>query len=215
MALFLSKKAPIFVSFPENTDESVSETPFWEVQRTEALEILTYIFETWNASWENTKHALGDLNLSESGLRRLNFYENEQKKEIISLLAKILVCFERGDDFSFSNHLISLAKELRPSLPYVEYDPEENFSLTPYQLAQLRNFMQSEAISLKSSVSELQSLARKRILSENILTESNAEQLIREKLGLTYFDFVEFKEEPEFSDGYYPELLQESIDFGF
>ncbi|MBR3180983.1 hypothetical protein IKF63_02805, partial [Candidatus Saccharibacteria bacterium] len=78
------------------------------------------------------------------------------------------------------------------------------------------DFITSESTLLKDSVRELQLLSWKKInFEENIITESAAEELIREKLGLTYFDFVDNEETPSFSDGYYPALLQDSTDQGF
>lgn len=210
-AFFIRKPKKIFVAFPEES-ESANEPRV----RAEALDILAYLFETWQASWNGTKRVLGDLNLSESSLRRLNFYETEQKKAVITLLSKLLVAWEGKNPYELAKILPELAKELRPSLPYVEYDPKDHFILNSAQLALLRAYLHSEASALKESIHELEKLTPEIPASiEKPLTETTAETLLREKLGLTFFDFVEFSEEPDFKDGYYPELLQESAEFGF
>ncbi|MBQ3430723.1 hypothetical protein IJG20_01300 [Candidatus Saccharibacteria bacterium] len=212
------KKNSRFVSFPNPTEfTSVDERPFWEIQRAEALEVLTNLYNHWRNSWNNTKASLGDLNLSSSLRSRINFYEAEQQKAILSLLSKILVAWEKYDEVAFSENILALAKEFRPSYAYLENDPEEgaSFQLTESQLSILRNFISTEATVLKDSVRELQLMSWKKIdFGDNTLTESAAEALLRERLGLIYFDFVEGNETPEFSSGYYPALLQDLTDQG-
>ena len=217
MPHFLFKKPKTFsVNFSEIEDETASETPFWETQRAEALQVLTTFYSSWQALWQGTRNALGNLSLSENGKSRLAFYENEQKHTVIHLLASILVAWEKDDDSAFSEAVLNLARELRPSLTHFETDIDENFSLTPAQLAILKTFTSREAVYLKNAVTELQHLSwHKFEFGDKVLSLSAAQKLIEEKLHLTYFDFLDFDENPEFNaHGFLPELLQDSADFG-
>ena len=217
MPHFLFRKPKTFsINFTEIEDEMPSETPFWEIQRTEALEIITTFFSSWQVLWESTRLSFGDLGLSEEGTRHLIYYENEQRKTVLHLLAKILVAWEKDDRLAFSDAVLCLAKELRPSLTHFETMETESFTLTPNHLERLKEYTRNEANSLKSAVEELQRLAwHKFEFGDKVFTESAAESLIREKLGLSYFDFLDFKEEPDFhGHGFFPSLLQESADFG-
>ena len=91
MPHFLFRKPKTFsINFTEIEDDTSSETPFWEIQRAEALEIITRFYSSWQVLWESTRLSFGDLGLSEEGLRRLIYYENEQKKTVINLLAEML-----------------------------------------------------------------------------------------------------------------------------
>lgn len=218
MPHFLFRKPKTFsIKFDEIEDETPSETPFWEIQRAEALEIITTFYSSWQTLWNSTRLSFGDLRLSEEENRRLIYYENEQKKTILRLLAKILVAWEKDDRLVFSDSILALAKELRPSLVHFEASDSESFTLNQDQLERLRVYTVNQASSLKFAVEELQRLAwHKFEFGDKVLTESNAESLIREKLGISYFDFLDFKEEPDFhAHGFYPALLQESTDFGF
>lgn len=183
--------------------------------RESALSLLASFFEAWQSSWKATKNTFPDLALSESSLRRLNFYESEQKKSIISSLASILSAWENTDSLAFSREILSLARELRPSLAYFESDEGDNFTLSESQLSRLHLYMESVATSLKSTVSALQALTPALDPDESPLTPHSAETLLREKLGLSFFDFIDFDSEPRFRNGYFPELLQDSSDFGF
>lgn len=218
MPHFLFRKCkPFSVKFDEIEDETPSETPFWEIQRSEALEIIATFYSSWQTLWNSTRLSFGDLNLSEEENRRLIYYENEQKKTILHLLARILVAWEKDDHLAFSDSVLAIAKELRPSLMHFETSESETFALTQDQLERLHNYTLNQASSLKYTVEELQRLAwHKFEFGDKVLTESNAESLIREKLGISYFDFLDFKEEPDFhAHGFYPALLQESTEFGF
>lgn len=195
-------------------DDTAEDCPYWEIQRNEALEVITSLYLLWDKSWSDTKTALGVLQLSESGLRRLNFYESEQKKSIISALAKLLVAWETNDQSAFSTAVLILAREFRPSLPYVEYEPNENFTLNSSQLSLLRYYLRAIADIFKTSISDLQTLSQNKIdFNTNALSESAAESLIRDQLGLSFFDFIDFGDDPKFNSGYYPELLQLSAEF--
>ena len=210
------KRKKFSINFAEIEDNTSSETPFWEIQRAEALEIITTFFSSWQVLWESTRLSFGDLGLSEEAKRHLIYYENEQKKTVLHLLAKILVAWEKDDRLSFSDAVLCLAKELRPSLTRFETIEADSFALTPNHLERLKIYTQNEANSLKSAIEELQRLSwHKFEFGDKVLTESNAESLIREKLGISYFDFLDFKEEPDFhGHGFFPSLLQESADFG-
>ena len=216
MPHFLFKKPKTFsINFEEIADESASETPFWEVQRSEAVKNLTTFYASWQALWSNVKRAMGDLNLSKSSLDHLEFYETEQKKTVLNLLAQILVAWEKDDSSAFSGAVLALAKELRPSLVYFESgDEAPNFS--ELQREYLKYFTKNEAASLKTTIEELQRLSwHKFEFGDKVLSVSAAEQLLREQLGLSYFEFLDFATEPEFNTrGFYPALLQASADFG-
>lgn len=222
MAAFFIRKSPNFSSFrslkaffskTKNKDDTPDARPIEEIQRSEALEILAEIFISWQSLWKNTKDTLGDLHLSEHNLRRVNFYETEQRRSVVILLSELLVAWELSDTPTFSDLTVALAKELRPSYPYVEYDPEETLTLSPTEFSILRNYIKSISILLKESISDLQNLATKRLsFNSKPLTLDAAEALLRDRLGLSYFDFVDFDSEKGFQKGYYPALLQESTD---
>ena len=217
MPHFLFKHRKKFsINFSEIENEAQNETPFWEVQRGEALQVLTTFYSSWQDLWTATKRALGPVSLSEDGRRRLEYYESEQQKTALKLLANTLVAWEKDDQPAFSAAVIALARELRPSLTHFETSDTEPFTLTPFQAELLKNYTRSEAISLKSTITELQRLAwRKFEFGDKVLSPSLAEALIRERLGLSNFDFLDFKNEPEFNaHGFLPALLQESADFG-
>ena len=214
---FTRNRKKFSVNFSEIEDQSTSETPFWEVQRGEALQVLTTFYSSWQDLWTATKRTLGPVTLSEDGRRRLEYYESEQQKTVLKLLASTLVAWEKDDQSAFSAAVIALARELRPSLTHFETsDTEQPFALTPFQTELLKNYTRSEATSLKSTITELQRLAwRKFEFGDKVLSPSLAEALIRERLGLSNFDFLDFKSEPEFNaHGFLPALLQESADFG-
>ncbi len=216
MSAFFTRKLRFYTSFPENTPSAPIEEPFWEVQRQEALDLISNLFTHWQESWKNVNLSLRNFHLSESNLRRVNFYETEQKKEILSILSKILTAWENSEEEKFSENILALAKELRPSYPYVEYEPGEKIVLSEENLKVLREYVENEANFLKETIKELQHLSWKKIeLPGEKLTETVAESLLKEKLGLTYFDFIDTESTPVFNNGYYPALLQESTDQGF
>ena len=218
MPHFSFRKPKTFsINFTEIEDSTTSETPFWEIQRAEALEIIITFFKSWQILWRSTRLSLGDLGLSEEGLRRLIYYENEQKKTVINLLAEMLVAWEKDDQIDFSASVLCLAKELRPSLTHFETTESESFELTPWQLEHLKNYTRNQAKTLKTAVQELQRLSwHKFEFGDKVLTVPIAESLIKEKLDIPSFDFIDFGTEPEFNaHGFFPALLQESTDFGF
>ncbi|MBQ3294099.1 hypothetical protein IJG96_03170 [Candidatus Saccharibacteria bacterium] len=216
MPHFLFKKPKTFsINFSEIENESQNETPFWEIQRAEALEIITTFYKNWQALWQGTTQAIGNLSLSDESLRRLHYYENEQKQTVLNLLADTLVSWEKDDASSFSTAVLNLAKELRPSLMHFETDTADTFSLNPTQLQILKQSTLRIAAYLKSTIEELQRLSwHKFEFGDKVLTHSAAVALIKEQLNLTYFDFLDFNTEPEFKNGFLPELLQDSADFG-
>lgn len=216
MPHFLFKKPKKFsINFAEIEAETASETPFWETQRNEALEIITTFFNNWQALWQGTKQAIGNLNLSEESLRRLRYYETEQQKTVISLLADTLIAWEKDNGAGFSTAVLSLAKELRPSLMHFETDVTDTFSLGARELQILKQTTTRTAAYLKSSIEELQRLSwHKFEFGDKVLTHSLAVSLIEERLHLTYFEFLDMNTEPEFKNGFLPELLQDSADFG-
>ncbi len=216
MPHFLFKKPQKFsINFSEIENEAQNETPFWEIQRAEALEIITTFFKNWQALWQGTKQALGNLNLSEESLRRLHYYENEQQQTVLNLLADTLVAWEKDDSASFSTAVLNLARELRPSLMHFETDATDTFSLNSFQLQILKQSTLRIASYLKSAIEELQRLSwHKFEFGDKVLTHNNAVALIKEQLHLTYFEFLDMATEPEFKNGFLPELLQDSADFG-
>lgn len=216
MPHFLFKKPKTFsINFSEIENEAQNETPFWEIQRAEALEIITTFFKNWQALWQGTKQALGDLSLSEESLRRLHYYENEQQQTVLSLLADTLIAWEKDSGAEFSTAVLGLARELRPSLMHFETDASDSFSLNAEQLQIIKYFTARVAAYLKSAVEDLQRLSwHKFEFGDKVLTHNNAVALIHEKLHLTYYDFLDMATEPEFKNGFLPELLQDSADFG-
>lgn len=216
MALFLFKhplrfrkeaKKPLFVQIEE-------EQSFEETQRLEALSVLVNLFRSWDSNWQETKRRLGPLNLSESGLRSLTLFESDQKKAVLALLSNILAAWETGNRAVFGDNIVTLARELRPSLPYVEFDIDEHFSLSPTQMSLLRDFIETTGSSLKDTILELSVLSDKKLpFIEQPLTPTRAEALLREHLGFQYFDFIDFGEETDFRPGYYPALLEASTEF--
>lgn len=209
------RKKKFSVNFEELGDESVPEIPFWEIQRNEAVDILITFFSSWQADWARVKQNLGNLNFAPEDAERLDYYEAEQKKTALHHAAEMLAAWERDDEYSFSHAVYNLAKELRPSLYHFEDGEAYTNALNSHQRDMLRNFTGYEAQSLKATVANLQKLAwRKFEFGDKVITISSAERLLEEKLGLTYFEFLDFKEEPEFNGhGFFPALLQESTDF--
>ena len=192
----------------------VSEKSFIEVQRDEALDVLLPLYENWWKAWTETKANLGDLNLSKEDLRRIDFYETEQRKSVISLLADILVDWEAENTGKFGVDFVELAKEMRPSLPYIEYD-SSRFELSSVQLLKLRNFMLKEGKAVKDAILELQNLSWKKFdFGDSKIKKDAAERLLEERLGITWFEFLDFKGDVEFTDGYFPALLQQATDDG-
>lgn len=212
--LFRPKKK-FSINFEELGEESVPEIPFWEVQRNEAADILVTFFSSWQADWSRIKLFLGSLNISSDDAERLDYYEREQKKTALHHIAEALVAWEKDDSNAFSLAIYNLAKELRPSIYHFEDGEAYTRALTENQRHMLKNFTLYEAQSLKATVATLQKLAwHKFEFGDKVISVSAAEALLEEKLGLTYYEFLDFKEEPEFNaHGFFPALLQESTDF--
>ena len=163
-----------------------------DFEREEALNLLCSLFTSWNSSWNNTAASLSSLNFSESTKRRIHFYETEQKQAILTLLASIFVAWDREDPATFSNSVVNLARELRPSLPYIELEPDESFILSPLDMSRLRSFVERSASLLKNTVSDLKTLSSRRFRFETTpLTNTNAEALLREKLNLPRLDLLD------------------------
>lgn len=193
----------------------VSEKSFIEEQRDEALDVLIPLYKEWWDNWLKVKNALGELKLSKEGFRRLDFYETEQRKSVISIMASILVDWEKDEMAKFGEDVVKLAKEMRPSLPYVEYSEGEEFELSLEQIGKLRSFMSFQAKKVKDAVIELQNLSWKKFeFKDAALTQKAAEELLEERLGITWFEFLDFNGEVEFTDGYFPALLQQATDDG-
>ena len=193
----------------------VSEKSFIEEQRDEALDVLIPLYKEWWDNWLKVKNALGKLKLSKEGFRRLDFYETEQRKSVISIMASILVDWEKDEMAKFGEDVVKLAKEMRPSLPYVEYSEGEEFELSLEQIGKLRSFMSFQAKKVKDAVIELQNLSWKKFeFKDAALTQKAAEELLEERLGITWFEFLDFNGEVEFTDGYFPALLQQATDDG-
>ena len=210
MPHFFTKKPKTFsIDFTEINNESAQETPFWELQRAEALKVITTFYTNWQALWQGTKNALGPLKLSENGKDRLNYYENEQKQTVIHLLAEILIAWEKDDSTDFSNAVVKLARELRPSLIQFENDATEDFAITPSQLALIKNFSARETYYLKLALNNLQKLSWYKFeFGDNVIS-------IKESLGIPSFDYLDFSTEPDFHPhGFFPALLQEADELG-
>lgn len=197
MALFLFKP---FLKFrypklkPHIFDELAEARPFEEVQREEALVQLADFFKTWQTSWEKTKSSLGIPPLSESAKNSLSLYESDQKNSVITLLSAVLVAWDSDNSPEFAKSIVALARELRPSLPYIEFDPDEHFCLSSAQLLILRHFIESNGEKLKEIVASLSKLSVEKIsfTSTSPLTIEKAEALLREHLDLPYFNFLDF-----------------------
>ena len=216
MPHFFSKHRKKFsINFSEIESQALSEIPFWEVQRNEVLRVLTTFYSSWQDLWTTTKRTLDPIYLSDEDLHHLEFYESEQQKTVIKLLADALVAWEKDDQTAFSATIFNLAHELRPSLMHFETSTAESFSLSPSQTINLKEYTKSEAASLKSTIAELQRLAwRKFEFGDKVLSPSLAEALIKERLGISNFEFLDFSAEPQFNTrGFLPALLQESADF--
>ena len=193
----------------------VSEKSFIEEQRDEALDVLIPLYKEWWDNWLKVKNALGELKLSKEGFRRLDFYETEQRKSVITIMASILVDWEKDEMAKFGEDVVKLAKEMRPSLPYVEYSEGEEFELSLEQIGKLRSFMSFQAKKVKDAVIELQNLSWKKFeFKDAALTQKAAEELLEERLCITWFEFLDFNGEVEFTDGYFPALLQQATDDG-
>ena len=193
---------------------------FYQDTRERALDILSFIYEAWISTWRETLASLGELHLSEATASRLAFYDHEQRRAVISLLARLIVSWESHNDADFSAIVPALARELRPS--FASAEAEEGIILSPAQLSIIRSYLSRISNILKPSISELQHLPTPSFdtstdtptTSMRPLTPESAEQLLRERLGLSSFDFLEFSDEPTFASGYFPALLQDSIDQG-
>ena len=173
------------------TNSTEPSSSIEEFQREEALNILASLFTSWATSWNHTSSGLYNLRLSESTKRRVRFYETEQKQAILSLLSSILVAWEGEDRDAFANSIILLAKELRPSLPYVELEPEETLALSPLDMYRLRSFVETMATLLKNTVADLENRSERRFhFNLPPLSLSQAQSLLEEKLNLHQLDFA-------------------------
>ncbi len=177
---------------------SVIQTPDFDAdsiedfQREEAIELLATLYTTWANSWNYTSASLTSLNLSPEAKQRLQYCENEQKAAILSLLASLLVAWDNEDKVAFTDSILDLAKELRPTIPYSELENEKNIVLSPLDFSRLRHFIDHTANLLKSTVSDLKTLSSNRFRFQSApLSLANAEALLREKLNLNYLDFKE------------------------
>lgn len=213
MPHFLFKKRPKFAfSLPAE----LPEPDFQESQRREALEVLASFFEGWLASWRETKLSLNLPLLSESAKNSLLVYESDQASSAVSLLAAILSAWDSNNSPEFAKSVVALARELRPSLPYIEFDPEEHFILSPAQLSRLRLFIESTGERLKETIRTLEKLSGEKFsFSINPLSPEKAESLLRERLHLPFFgDFLDFTSEPSAaSSDAFPALLAASAEF--
>ena len=193
----------------------ISEKSYIEEQRDEALDVLVPLYKDWWENWTKTKNNLGQLSLSKEGFRRLEYYETEQRKSVVSIMANILVDWETENMTKFGDDVVKLAKEMRPSLPYVEYTEGEEFELSLEQIGKLRVYMSTQAKKVKDAVVELQNLSWKKFdFKDKALSEKSAEELLEERLGVTWFEFLDFNGEVKFTDGYFPALLQQATDDG-
>ncbi|MBQ6130292.1 hypothetical protein IJI72_01175 [Candidatus Saccharibacteria bacterium] len=225
MSSFLFKNRPKFTfSLPPE----LPEADFQESQRQEALEVLAHFFENWHTSWATTKFSLNLPLLSDSAKNSLTLYETDQEASVVRLLATVFAAWVSDNSPEFSKSIVLLARELRPSLPYVEFDPEEDFLLSPAQLSLLRQFIESTGEKLKETVATLERLSQEKFSfnSSAPLSPEKAELLLRERLRLSAFgDFLDFSVEPDFHEshsrhkksgapaGSFPALLAASAEF--
>lgn len=160
-------------------------------QRNEIVQKLAILYWDWNLRWEETRHKMGDLAISKAGIAQIEFYEREQKREVVSLLAQLLVDWEHENDEELKLGMVKLAYAMRPSVPYVEYS-DDALRLTEEQVGVIKNYAKEQATSVKRCLWELTSAAERRFGAyESNLTIEMAESMMRSELGVTMFDFME------------------------
>ncbi len=169
-------------------------------QRSEIVQRLAILYWNWNIRWENARKSLGDLHLSEYGLKQIEFYEREQKRDVVSILASLLLDWEYSDFEKLKIDMITLASGMKPSIPYVEYT-DDKLQLNQDQVEKIKTYAREQATSVKQCMSDLLSPERRRFdICDSNLTSEMAESLLRVELGVTIFDFIEPVEEFNFEE---------------
>lgn len=169
-------------------------------QRSEIVQKLAILYWNWNIRWENTRRGLGDLGLSEYGLKQIEFYEREQKRDVISRLAELLLDWEHSDFEKLKMDMIALASSMKPSIPYVEYT-DDKLQLDLDQVERIKAYARDQATSVKECMSDLLNVEHRRFdICDSNLSLDMAESLLRVELGVTIFDFIESAEEFDFEE---------------
>ncbi len=169
-------------------------------QRGEIVQRLAILYWNWNIRWENARKGLGDLNLSEYGLKQIEFYEREQKRDVISRLAELLLDWEHNNFEKLKMDMIALASSMKPSIPYVEYT-DDKLQLNQDQVERIKVYAHEQATSVKECMNDLLKPEKRRFdICESNMSLDMAESLLRVELGVTIFDFIEPGEEFSFEE---------------
>ncbi len=169
-------------------------------QRSEVVQRLAILYWSWNIRWENARRGLGELNLSTYGLKQIEFYEREQKRDVISRLAELLLDWEHSDFEKLKMDMITLASSMKPSIPYVEYT-DDKLQLNQDQVERIKRYAHDQATSVKECMSDLLKPENRRFdICESNLSFDMAESLLRVELGVTIFDFAEQDKEFDFEE---------------
>lgn len=169
-------------------------------QRSEIVQRLAILYWSWSIRWENARRGLGDLHLSEYGLKQIEFYEREQRRDVISRLAELLLDWEHSNFDKLKMDMIALASNMKPSIPYVEYT-DDRLQLNQDQVERIKAYARDQATSVKECMSELLKIENRRFdICDSNLSLDMAESLLRVELGVTIFDFIEPSEEFDFEE---------------
>lgn len=169
-------------------------------QRSEIVQKLAILYWSWNIRWENARKSLGDLHLSDYGLKQIEFYEREQRRDVIARLAQLLLDWEHSNFEKLKFDMIALASNMKPSIPYVEYT-DDKLQLDQEQVDKIKLYAHEQATSVKQCMNELLSLENRRFdICDSNLSLDMAESLLRVELGVTIFDFIESSEKFDFEE---------------
>ncbi|MBQ6510716.1 hypothetical protein IJI94_02000 [Candidatus Saccharibacteria bacterium] len=163
-------------------------------QRSEILQRLAILYWNWNIRWKNARDGLGDLHLSEYGLKQIEFYEREQRRDVVSRLSELLLDWEHSNFEKLKLDMIALASNMKPSIPYVEYS-DDKLQLNQDQVDRIKAYAHDQATSVKECMSDLLKPENRRFdICDSNLSFDMAESLLRVELGVTVFDFIESTE---------------------
>ena len=185
MPHFLFKKIKHF-SKKKQSSEQFDLMSVEEDERREAAKILAQFYNSWLDEWVETKKIVAAVENDE-----LKFFENDQKREVLRTLARVLTDIEADNGVEFEKDLRKLAENLRPTVLYSNFYSSKKPELSFY--------ISNLATLLKKYVNELVNLEENRLkLDDEPMKLETAEKMLNEELGILTFDFYEKPEKEAF-----------------